>query len=1200
GCAAFSTTATVNITAAPSATISYASPLCASSTSATVTRTGTAGGTYTAPAAVSINAGTGTINPSLSTIGGPYTITYTVAAANGCAAFSTTASVTISAAPSAAISYGSPLCSSSTSATVTRTGTSGGTYTAPAAVSINASTGTINPSLSTVGGPYTITYTVAPSGDCAGFSTTASVTITAAPSATISYAGSPYCSTVGSSAVTRTGTSGGTYSSTTGLTLDANTGAIDPSTSTAGTYTVTYTIAASGGCAAFSTTATVTITAAPTATISYTSPVCSNGSSAAVTRTGTAGGTYTAPAAVSINASTGEINVASSTPGGPYTITYTVAASGGCAAFSTTASITITAAPAASISYSGSPFCTAAVGTVSVTRTGTSGGSYSSTAGLTINASTGAITPSSSAAGTYTVTYTVAASGGCTAFSTTASVTIDQATTWYADADGDGFGDPAVSQQACTQPVGHVSNNSDSCPLVEGIVGSSCDDEDPLTTGDALNAQCECVGSLVDCDDEDPCTSDSFNGVACVNTPLPDSDTDGTCDLIDGCPNDPNKIAPGVCGCGTADVDSDTDGTLDCNDGCPNDPNKTAPGACGCGVADVATTYYADTDGDGFGDPASSEAGFTCSVPQGFVANNTDNCPTTFGRIGDACDDLDAETINDVIGQDCVCRGTDMPEVDCEGVPNGPAMPGTACDDEDATTYDDVYAVDCECVGTPYDCPVLLANIGDACDDLDQMTQDDTINANCECVGTPIVVYDCPELEANIGDACDDDNAMTEDDTINGNCVCVGTPIVVYECPELEANIGDACDDDNAMTEDDTVNAQCECVGTPIIVWDCPVLEANIGDACNDNDATTEDDMVNAQCVCAGTSIYDCPTLQANIGDACDDGVVGTVDDVVNANCVCAGVPTGCTENLNLAITLDAFGSQTTWQLVNDASTVVASGGPYNNGAAGTVVNAPICVPQGCYHLRVSDSNGNGITNGGYVLTDASNRRIIDASKGSFSTNSEILLGGAPMNVCVPLSNNGMLAGTCDLPSRRINLPVYASSGGPNATQYQFWIFDPHGTYSRRLVTASPQFTPGDQQTNPIPLNKDLNICVRVMIGGEYRPFGPVCRYRFVPATSTPGAPSSLMLDGLSADLYPNPNRTGVVNLNLQGLSKSGLPVAIDIYDALGKVVYNEQVPGTESTFNHVLDLSGDLRAGMYLVNITVDGQRLTKRLILE
>lgn len=53
--------------------------------------------------------------------------------------------------------------------------------------------------------------------------------------------------------------------------------------------------------------------------------------------------------------------------------------------------------------------------------------------------------------------------------------------------------------------------------------------------------------------------------------------------VVDECPNDPNKVLPGDCGCGVVDTDTDSDGTADCIDECPNDPNKIAPGDCGCG-----------------------------------------------------------------------------------------------------------------------------------------------------------------------------------------------------------------------------------------------------------------------------------------------------------------------------------------------------------------------------------------------------------------------------------------------------------------------------------------------------------------------------------------------------------------------------------------------------------------------------------------
>jgi hypothetical protein len=51
---------------------------------------------------------------------------------------------------------------------------------------------------------------------------------------------------------------------------------------------------------------------------------------------------------------------------------------------------------------------------------------------------------------------------------------------------------------------------------------------------------------------------------------------------MDCCPSDPDKTAPGVCGCGVPDSDRDDDETLDCEDMCPDDGNKTEPGVCGC------------------------------------------------------------------------------------------------------------------------------------------------------------------------------------------------------------------------------------------------------------------------------------------------------------------------------------------------------------------------------------------------------------------------------------------------------------------------------------------------------------------------------------------------------------------------------------------------------------------------------------------
>ena len=274
-----------------------------------------------------------------------------------------------------------------------------------------------------------MTYTVA--GAC-GSSSTQSVTITTAPLATFSYGTSPtYCvsGTTNPAPSFGTGASGGVFSSTTGLTISASTGVITLASSTPGTYTVTNTIAANGGCATATATATVTITAAPVATFSYgTSPTyCVSGTTApaVVLGMGATTGTFSSTTGLTVNATTGAITLASSTPD-TYTVTNSVPAANGCAATTATAQVTITAAPTATFSYPTAAGCVGSAGTATPTLgAGASSGVFSSTTGLTINASTGVITLSSSTAGTYTVTNTVAANGGCAAATATTTFTVN-------------------------------------------------------------------------------------------------------------------------------------------------------------------------------------------------------------------------------------------------------------------------------------------------------------------------------------------------------------------------------------------------------------------------------------------------------------------------------------------------------------------------------------------------------------------------------------------------------------------------------------------------------------------------------------------------------------------------------------------------------------------------------------------------------
>ena len=222
------------------------------------------------------------------------------------------------------------------------------------------------------------------------------------------------------------------------------------------------------------------------------SPICAGGtlnlSSAA---TGTAPLTYawTGTGTYSPNAANASPSVTGAASGN-----YNVTVTNGCGSTNTDVAVTVTTPPSATISYTGSPYC--AGGSANVTRTGTAGGTYSATpAGLNLNSTTGQVALLSSTPGSYTVTYEIAAAGGCPLYSTTAGITITAAPLRYADTDGDGFGDPASSITNCLPVVGYVSNNTDNCPTLFGLIGDACDDGDANTINDLINGSCVCAGT---------------------------------------------------------------------------------------------------------------------------------------------------------------------------------------------------------------------------------------------------------------------------------------------------------------------------------------------------------------------------------------------------------------------------------------------------------------------------------------------------------------------------------------------------------------------------------------------------------------------------------------------------------------------------------------------------------------------------------
>lgn len=231
--------------------------------------------------------------------------------------------------------------------------------------------------------------------------------------------------------------------------------------------------------------------------------------------------------------------------------------------------------------------------------------------------------------------------------------TVWQTVTFYRDNDGDGYGNYGDVNTVCvganfTVPDGYITNPS----------GNDCNDNDNTVWQGGLfyidndedgyfgNLGNGCFGAALpthwyrfdgswqqDCDDND-------NNILGGTIYYADSDGDGygntnasnyicgadhtgyVLDNADCDDNDPN-IHPGA-----VDI---------CNNGIDEDCNGTAD--------DQPITYYADTDGDGYGDALNSIQ--TCDATHsGYVSNNSD-CDDTNGSIHPGAEEIDANGIDD-------------------------------------------------------------------------------------------------------------------------------------------------------------------------------------------------------------------------------------------------------------------------------------------------------------------------------------------------------------------------------------------------------------------------------------------------------------------------------------------------------------------------------------------------------------------------
>ena len=119
--------------------------------------------------------------------------------------------------------------------------------------------------------------------------------------------------------------------------------------------------------------------------------------------------------------------------------------------------LTVNAAPTATITSTATSFCSGG----SVVLTANAANSYKWFNGTTQQVET-VLTYTASSAGSYTVEVTNA--NACKATSAIKVITVTAATTWYADTDNDGKGDPTATLSACVKPNGYVAVAGDNCP----------------------------------------------------------------------------------------------------------------------------------------------------------------------------------------------------------------------------------------------------------------------------------------------------------------------------------------------------------------------------------------------------------------------------------------------------------------------------------------------------------------------------------------------------------------------------------------------------------------------------------------------------------------------------------------------------------------------------------------------------------------
>jgi len=370
-------------------------------------------------------------------------------------------------------------------------------------------------------------------------------------------------------------------------------------------------------------------------------------------------------------------------------------------------------------------------------------------------------------------------------------------TTYFLDRDADGYGDTANPTSSCDQPQGYVSDSSDCDDSDDSIFPSAPE----IDCTDAIDYNCDGSSGFQDVDgDGYAACQDCDDTLAGVN-----ADAIETCDAVD---NDCDGAVDeaGALGSSNWYADDDGDGfgdafdmVTDCvaptgylsdNRDCNDTEAAAYPGGtevcdsidndCDGNVDGDATdagTWYADGDGDGFGNH--NAALVACSAPLGFVADDTDcddDLPGTYPNATEVCDTLDNN-----------CNGIPDEDFDADG--DGVASCGGDCDDNEIAVFpgagETCNGVDDDCDGSVDESASDMATFYVDADGDGHGNAAISIDACAAPAGFTAAAGDCDDLDSAINpagtEACDGDDNNCDgsvdegfDTDIDGYTTCGG------------------------------------------------------------------------------------------------------------------------------------------------------------------------------------------------------------------------------------------------------------------------------------------------------------------------------------------------------------------------------------------------------------------------------------------